>query len=65
VDDENEAVKIEPAMAYAYYLRGIAYAKLGDNEQASSDTQRAVQLDPKLLQLIKLDGQSLAPTPAQ
>jgi Flp pilus assembly protein TadD len=44
VDDENEAVKIEPAMAYAYYLRGIAYAKLGDNEKASLDTQKAVQL---------------------
>jgi Flp pilus assembly protein TadD len=52
-------------MAYAYYLRGIAYAKLGDNEKASSDTQKAVQLDPKLLQLIKLNGLSLAPTPAQ
>jgi Flp pilus assembly protein TadD len=52
-------------MAYAYYLRGIAYAKLGDNDKASSDAQRAVQLDPKLLQFIKLNGQSLAPTPAQ
>jgi len=65
VDDENEAVKIEPAMAYAYYLRGIAYAKLGDHEKASADTQKAVQLDSKLLQLIKLNGQSLVTAPAQ
>jgi tetratricopeptide (TPR) repeat protein len=65
VNDENEAVIIEPAMAYAYYLRGIAYLKLGDNESALSDTKKALQLDPKLSQLIKLNGQSPAPTPAQ
>jgi Flp pilus assembly protein TadD len=65
LDDENEAIRLDPAVAYAYFLRGIAYAKLGDNEKASSDTQKAVQLDPKLLRLIKLNGQGLAPTPSQ
>jgi Flp pilus assembly protein TadD len=61
----NEAISIQPSMAYACYLRGIAFAKLGDNEKASSDTLKAVQLDPKLSRLIKLNGQSLAPTPSQ
>jgi hypothetical protein len=36
-----------------HYLAGIAYAKPGDNDKAAADTQKAVHLDPKLLQLIK------------
>ncbi|MTJ16512.1 tetratricopeptide repeat protein, partial [Dolichospermum sp. UHCC 0299] len=42
--DYNQALKINPNNADAYYNRGNAYATLGDKFQAISDFQQAAKI---------------------
>ncbi|WP_180274613.1 serine protease [Tychonema bourrellyi] len=45
--DLNEAIKLDPKDAKAYYNRGFVYYKKGDNDNALKDYNEAIKLDPK------------------
>ena len=47
IADYTQSLKLEPANAAAYNNRGIAYAALGQNDQAIADFDQAIKLDPK------------------
>ncbi|PYS32485.1 MAG: hypothetical protein DMF75_11875, partial [Acidobacteria bacterium] len=49
ISDFDNAIKLEPRMAWAYQGRGIARTALNDLEAAMVDFSRALELDPKLL----------------
>jgi tetratricopeptide (TPR) repeat protein/sugar lactone lactonase YvrE len=42
----DEAVKLKPDWALAYYGRGLAYERKGEPDQAAPDFKRAAELDP-------------------
>ena len=44
----NEAIRLDPKNANAYYIRGTANLWEGKNERAVSDAELAISLDPKL-----------------
>ena len=41
----GEAIKLNPGDALAFYSRGLAYGKKGDNEHAIADYNEAIRLD--------------------
>jgi tetratricopeptide (TPR) repeat protein len=43
--DLNEAIKINPEFADAYFIRGLVYSDLGNSEQAISDLEKSLKLD--------------------
>jgi tetratricopeptide (TPR) repeat protein len=43
----NEAIRLNPNVATAYYDRGLTYAKIGDRERALADYTEAIRLDPR------------------
>ena len=43
----DEAIKLDPQLALAYYNRGVAYHYLGQPKQALEDYDEALRLDPK------------------
>jgi TonB family protein len=43
----TQAIEMAPREARAYKHRGLAYAKLGDMQQAQQDLSRAIALDPQ------------------
>jgi tetratricopeptide (TPR) repeat protein len=47
IADCTTAIRIDPAMARAYAVRGYAYYKLGRKEHAISDYSRAIYLAPQ------------------
>ncbi|WP_341530598.1 tetratricopeptide repeat protein [Nostoc sp. UHCC 0302] len=47
IADLNQAIKINPNYANAYYKRGVARQELGDNQGASADYTKALQINPK------------------
>jgi len=47
VDTLTRAIEMNPDDAKAYYNRGIAYKRLGNDEKASADKKKAIKLDPK------------------
>ena len=42
----TKAIELEPDYVDAYANRSLAYGELGDNEKASDDIGRAMELDP-------------------
>ena len=44
IDDFNEAIRLKPDDAKAYYNRGITYLLQGNNELGCSDAQKACAL---------------------
>ena len=42
----DEAIRLDPRLAFAYYNRGQAYFRLGQFEAAKQDYDQAVNLDP-------------------
>jgi len=44
--DFDEAIRLEPKLAGAYYARGVSYAKKGNRTRALEDYRRALELDP-------------------
>ncbi len=48
IADFDEAIKLAPQDAHAYYLRGIAYNSLGQPERAIQDFDEAIRLDPQV-----------------
>ena len=47
IKDLTRAIELEPANAEAYFWRGTALTKSGDNEAARKDLTRALELDPR------------------
>jgi len=43
----GEAIRLNPNDALAFYSRGLAYGKKGDNEHAIADYNQAIRLDAK------------------
>src|SRR5262244_2068669 len=47
IADYNEAIRLVPADAPAFFGRGNAYASKGDRDRAIADYSEAIRLDPK------------------
>jgi tetratricopeptide (TPR) repeat protein len=47
IDDSNEALRLRPGYAVAYYTIGNGYRKLGDHSSAIKNYDEAIRLDPK------------------
>jgi len=41
IQDFDEAIRLDPQSAYAYYMRGLANQALGKNTAADRDFQKA------------------------
>ena len=48
VADCNEAIRLDPEDAKAYYNRGVVYGEIGDTDRVIADCTEAIRLDPKL-----------------
>ena len=48
IQDLDEAIRLDPQYAHAYFIRGTAYDRLGQTEQANQDFDEAIRLDPSL-----------------
>jgi len=46
IAEYNDAIRLDPMLAEAYYVRGIAYSRKGDDDRAIKDYEMAVLLDP-------------------
>lgn len=43
----DEAIRLDPGLAKAYYERGLVHQCLGSNAEGARDYGRAIELDPK------------------
>ena len=64
IADFDEAIKLNPNDANAYYNRGLAYKKKGDKEQAIADFRKALEIDPSY-QKAKIILKALGVSPEQ
>jgi tetratricopeptide (TPR) repeat protein len=46
LQDADEAIRLNPQDAEAYYDRGVAYTNLGQYERAIQDADEAIRLNP-------------------
>ena len=58
VKDEAEAIRLDPKLARAYFLRGAAFGDLGNSPSAVSDIVTAVNLDPSLDHYVSTKGKT-------
>jgi Flp pilus assembly protein TadD len=56
--DEAEAIRLDPKLARAYFLRGAAFGDMGNSANAVSDIRTAVDLDPSLDRYISTMGKT-------
>jgi len=61
-DDEAEAIRLDPRLARAYFLRGAAFGGLGDSGSAVNDLVTAVRLDPSLDRYVHGQGKTASLT---
>ena len=59
IEDYNQGISIDPNLALAYRNRGIARRKLGDNQGAIKDLEKAAELlrqqgDPRVAEVEEL-----------
>ena len=47
IADFNDAIKLNPKLALAYYNRGFAYEKKGEYDRAIVDYDKAIAINPK------------------
>jgi tetratricopeptide (TPR) repeat protein len=52
----NEAIRLEPKYAVAYYYRARAYREKNDHDRAIGDFSAAIRLDPKLIEALNERG---------
>jgi tetratricopeptide (TPR) repeat protein len=62
IRDEAEAIRLDPKLAGAYFLRGVAFGDLGDSRNASIDIKTAVGLDPSLARYVTIKGKTASLT---
>jgi tetratricopeptide (TPR) repeat protein len=55
----SEAIKKDPNNAFAYYLRGAAYALQSKYAEAVADAAKAIEIDPKMADAYFLHGGAL------
>ena len=48
ITTQTAAIRVNPTSALDYYIRGFAYSKLAQYEQANQDFDEAIRLDPSL-----------------
>ena len=48
IKDFDEAIRLNPQSAKAYYARGFAHQKLGRMPRANQDFDKAIRLNPSL-----------------
>jgi tetratricopeptide (TPR) repeat protein len=53
IKDFDAAIDNEPELSVFYLWRGTAHAKCSNDEQAIADYQRAMELDPILVRVVK------------
>ena len=58
IKDEDQAIQLDPKLARAYFLRGVAFGDLRDSGNASSDIKTAVGLDPSLARYVMIKGKT-------
>ena len=46
IADYDEAIRLNPKLADAYFNRGIAYAEKGEHDKAIADYTEAIRLNP-------------------
>jgi tetratricopeptide (TPR) repeat protein len=46
IEDYDQALRIDPGYAKAYYNRGLAYDNLGEHRRAIEDYDQALRIDP-------------------
>ena len=46
IADFDEAIRLYPKDAYAYYARADAYKRIGDYDKADADAKEGLRLDP-------------------
>ncbi|MGB3208718.1 MAG: tetratricopeptide repeat protein [Crinalium sp.] len=56
INDYNQAIKIDPQLAYAYNGRGTVYAYQKQWQQAINDYNQAIKIDPQLAYVYKNRG---------
>ena len=47
IKDYDEAIRLNPQSAEAYYKRGFFYQNLGQGERAIEDFDKAIRIDPQ------------------
>jgi len=47
VEDYDEAIRLDPQSAEAYFKRGLAYLNMGQGELAIEDFDKAIRIDPE------------------
>lgn len=52
----SEAIRLSPRYAFAYYMRGVSQASLGDHAAAIGDFDEAIRLDPKMARAFRNRG---------
>lgn len=52
IDDYNDAIRIDPDAAAAYFGRGNSYSALGNAAWAATDFEDAIRIDPSFAALI-------------
>ena len=47
IRDFDEAIRIDPHDAVAYFTRGVGYIRIGQRERGVQDFDEAIRLDPR------------------
>ena len=58
--DYDEAIRIDPKLANAYFERAKSYTRRGDEARSIADFDEAIRLDPKLANAYFERGKSYA-----
>ena len=56
IADLNKAIRLNPKLVKAYYVRGIVYRKQGKYDLAIADLNQAIRLNPKLVKAYNVRG---------
>ncbi len=51
IQEYTQAIRLNPSYSEAYYNRAIAYYRIGNMNQAISDMQTAINLNPNDLEM--------------
>ena len=60
IRDEARAIQLDPRLARAYFLAGVAFGDLGNHANAVSDIRTAVDLDPSLVRYVTIKGKTVS-----